>query len=155
MISLLKENNFRYESFEHAPVRTSIEAAKIRTGYTLSQGTKALIVRVKADGKKFLVMLVIPGDKKFDSEKVRTLLHSKDIRFATEEEVIKITDGVLPGGVPPFGNLFNIPVYIDPKVLENEKIIFNAGDRSFSIAMKSEDYFTLVRPIVSPLTSEG
>lgn len=151
ILNLLQKKNLWHETFEHTPVRTSEEAAKIRVGYTLTQGTKALIVRVKAGGKKFFVMLVIPGDKKFNSDKVKVLLHSKDIRFATEEEVINITDGVLPGGVPPFGNLFNIPVYLDPTVLENEKIIFNAGDRSFSIAMKSKDYLIMVNPTISNL----
>ncbi len=141
-----------YEQFEHQPVRTSQEAAQIRTGYTLSQGAKALIVRVKkSESDKSFVMLVIPGDKKFDGIKVKLLLKAKDIRFATEEEVEKITNGVQVGGVPPFGNLFGLPVYVDDYVLANDKIIFNAGDRSFSIAMKSADYLSLVHPIVTNL----
>lgn len=141
-----------HEQFEHVPVRTSQEAAKIRHGYSLSQGAKALIVRVKkSESDKSFVMLVVPGDKKFDDTKVKLLLKAKDIRFATEEEVSKITDGVQVGGVPPFGNLFGLSVYVDDGVLANDKIIFNAGDRSFSIAMKSGDYSSLVNPIVDSL----
>lgn len=141
-----------HEQFEHQPVRTSQEAAKIRTGYSLSQGAKALIVRVKkSESDKSFVMLVVPGDKKFDGSKVKSLLKAKDIRFATEEEVAKITNGVQVGGVPPFGNLFGLSVYVDDNVLANDKVIFNAGDRSFSIAMKSADYLSLVRPLVSTL----
>lgn len=146
IIALLSEHTMWYETFEHEAVRTSEEAAKVRTGYTLNQGTKALILRVKAGSKKFFAMVIVPGDKKFDSEKVKTLLRSKDIRFATEEEVKEITKGVLPGGVPPFGNLFHIPVYADPAVFTQEKIIFNAGDRRFSVAMMSKDYLTLTDP---------
>jgi len=98
IVSLLEENNYWHETFEHEPVRTSEEAASLRPNYTLKQGTKAIILRVKVPsvGKKF-VMLVMPGDKKFDSAKVKPLLHSNDIRFATEEEVQTITDGVKPG----------------------------------------------------------
>jgi prolyl-tRNA editing enzyme YbaK/EbsC (Cys-tRNA(Pro) deacylase) len=148
---LLKQNSFAFKTFKHEPVRTSEEAAKMWPGYNLKQGAKAMILRVRSvDGKKF-VMVVFPADKKFDNNKIKTALNAKDIRFASEEEVIKLTNGVLPGAVPPFGNLFNLPVYTDPILFENEEIVFNAGDRSFSIAMKSQDYKTIVSPITAEL----
>lgn len=147
IVKLLEERKVWFETFEHAPVRTSEEAAKIRDGYTIHQGAKAMIIRVKITNtdKKF-VMLVIPGDLRFDTAKVKKVLNAKDIRFATEDEVINITNGVQPGGVPPFGNLFELETVADPSLFENEKIIFNAGDKSFSVAMKSEDYKIIVNP---------
>lgn len=150
---LLQKNNCWFETFEHQPVKTSEEAAKIRTGYSLKQGAKAMIIRVKNNeiDKKF-VMLVLPGDLKFDNNKVKQTLQVKDTRFATPEEINQITDGVQIGGVPPFGNLFNIEVIADPKLLENEKIVFNAGDRRYSIVMKSEDYMKIVNPKVESIT---
>ena len=148
---LLRQHDCWFEEFEHAPVRTSEEAAKIRDGYTLQQGAKAIIIRAKIpnEGKKF-VMLVMPADQKFDSAKVKAALHSKDIRFATEEEVEQITKGVKPGGVPPFGNLFGLEVISDSSLYQNEKIIFNAG-RTTSIGMKSADYKQLVQPSVGEI----
>lgn len=150
---LLKSHGLWFETFEHEPVRTSEEAAKIRTGYLLHQGAKAMIVRVKITNtdKKF-VMLVVSGDLRFDNSKVKQIFNAKDVRFATEEEVATITDGVQPGGVPPFGNLFGIEVLVDPILLENEKIIFNAGDRRFSVGMKSIDYKLLVDPQIISIT---
>lgn len=145
--NILEKNHCWFETFEHEPVRTSEEAAKVRTGYSLHQGAKALIVRVKkSENEKFFAMLVFPADLKFNDKKVKQFFEARDIRFATEEEVLSKTDGVQLGGVPPFGNLFGIEVVADPKLFENEKIIFNAGDRSFSIAMKSSDYKRLVNP---------
>ena len=151
--SLLIKNNYWFETFEHEPVRTSEEAARVRTGYTLHQGAKAIIIRVKNNetDKKF-VMLVFPADLKFNKEKVKNVLNIKDIRFATPEEISSLTGGVEIGGVPPFGNLFNLEVFVDPKLFENEKIVFNAGDRRFSIAMKSEDYKSLVDCQINSLT---
>lgn len=149
ILELLKENQFWYETFEHEPVRTSEEAAKIRTGYSLEQGAKTLIVRVKkSETDKRFVMLVVPGNLRFDAQKVKQTFGAKDIRFASEVEVEQITGGVKPGGVPPFGNLFNLDVVVDPTLLRNEKIVFNAGDKRFSTAMKSEDYLDLVKPKV-------
>lgn len=152
IIDLLHERGCWFESFEHEPVRTSEEAAALRPGYVLAQGAKALIIRAKLPhvGKQF-VMLIMPADRKFDSAKVKQVLGSKDIRFATEEEVGDITQGVQPGGVPPFGNLFGLRVICDPSLYEQEKIIFNAG-RTVSIAMSSKDYRALVKPDIQIIT---
>lgn len=141
---LLLDKKVGFETFEHEPVRTSEEAAKIRIGYTLEQGAKALILKTKPDfNNSQFVMFVMPAHLKLSSSKVKIYMQVKDLRFATPEEIGEITGGVQVGGVPPFGNLFNIPVIVDSKLFENEKIVFNAGDRSFSIGMKSSDFKTL------------
>jgi Ala-tRNA(Pro) deacylase len=145
----LRNGGHEYETFEHAAVRTSEEAAATRPGYGLHQGAKAIVVRVKGgDGGKRFLMLVFPADRRFDSKKAKTSLGLKEIRFATAEEISEITDGVEVGGVPPFGNLFGLDVVVDPALFENERIVFNAGDRRFSIAMNSRDYRDLVQPKV-------
>lgn len=151
IVELLRQNGCWFEEFSHDPVRTSEEAAAQRHGYTLKEGAKAILVRAKIphQGKKF-VMLVLPGDKKFDAAKVKQVLGSKDIRFATEDEVEHITSGVKPGGVPPFGNLFGLEVVCDPEALDSEKIIFNAG-RTSSIGMKAADYKKLVQPVMGEI----
>ena len=147
--NILKAKHIAFDLFEHAPVRTSEEAANIRTGYKLEQGAKAIVVRVKVPGlgKKF-VMFVLPGNKRFDTDKIKRNIGFVDIRFATEQEVFEITGGVLPGGVPPFGNIFNLEVYVDVSLFNNDRIIFNAGDRSCSIGIKSSDYKIIVNPTV-------
>jgi Ala-tRNA(Pro) deacylase len=138
---ILNKKGFWFEIFEHEPVTTSEEAANIRTGYELHQGTKALIVKAKVNQKeKKFIMVIVPGDKKFDTSKLKDVFGISDVRFATESEVSEITSGVQRGGVPPFGNLFNLITYVDTSVFTNKKIIFNAGDRSVSISMYSQDY---------------
>jgi prolyl-tRNA editing enzyme YbaK/EbsC (Cys-tRNA(Pro) deacylase) len=152
---LLKANNCWIETFEHEPVRTSEEASRTRPGYTLHQGAKAMIVRVKrSESDKRFAMLVFPADMRFDNATVKALYGAKDIRFATEQEIAHLTSGVQAGAVPPFGNLFNLEVIADPVLFENEKIVFNAGDRCFSLAMKSEDYRNLVKPRISSIVRD-
>ncbi len=147
---LLTEYHIPFRTFEHAPVRTSEEAAALRPDFTMHQGAKALIVKAKnLNHKPFFAMLVFPADLKFDSKKVKTTIGAKSISFATEEEVAQVTNGIQVGGVPPFGNLFNLPVYVDESLFGNNEIVFNAGDRSFSVAIASEDYRNLVQPKVS------
>lgn len=150
---LLKERGCWYERFLHEPVRTSEEAAKLRPEYSIQQGTKSLIVKGKRPNEeKRFIMVVVPGDKQFDKHKLRAETGYSDVRFATPDEVATLTQGILPGGVPPFGNLFQLPVFADAKVFVNKKIIFNAGDRRVSIAMYANDYNNIVRPEVKDIT---
>lgn len=152
IVQLLQDKNIWFETFEHEPVKTSEEAAQIRTGYSLEQGAKALILRIKeTGGKRYFAQFVIPGNEKLNSKTLSALLKAKNIRFATASEIHEITQGIEIGGIPPFGNLFGIPVYIDPSLVKHEKIIYNAGDRSFSIGMKTKDYVTIVKPTVTEL----
>lgn len=153
VVEYLEKKGVEYLMYEHPPVRTSEEAAKIRPGYTLSQGAKALIVRVRdpLKGKRFM-MFVLPGDTRFDQEHIKKQFGIRDIRFATEDEVKEITGGVEPGGVPPFGNLFGLEMIVDAGLFENEKIIFNAGDRSVSVSIKASDYRRALNPVVEKIT---
>jgi len=152
---ILSERGFWFETFEHEPVRTSEQAAKVRTGYTIEQGAKALIVRIKNTDLGIVrydfAMLVVPGNLRLDNKKVKQVLNVREFTFATEDEVREVTKGVEPGGVPPFGNLFGLEVIADSHIFQNEKIIFNAGDKRFSVGMYSKDYKTAVNPRVEDI----
>jgi prolyl-tRNA editing enzyme YbaK/EbsC (Cys-tRNA(Pro) deacylase) len=149
---LLAAHHIKYEWFEHTPVRTSEEAAKLRPGYTLKQGAKALLVKlVLRTGRDAFVLLVVPGDTRFDTKKVKKLLDAKELRFATEAEVSLITGGVEVGGVPPFGSLFSLHTYLDRAVAHADRIVFNAGDKRVSIAMSVADYLVAEKPSITEL----
>ena len=140
--NLLDKNKISYKLIEHKPVFTSEDAAKIR-GSSLSLGAKALIM--KADKKS--IMIVVPGDKKVDTSIFKKLYQVKDLEMATAEEV-KVISGVEVGAVPPFGNLFKIPLYFDKTIVENDIVFFNAGSHSKSISIKGSDLEKVTRPIV-------
>ncbi|RJR15041.1 hypothetical protein C4579_03160 [Candidatus Microgenomates bacterium] len=146
IIALLTQHAVWFETHQHTPVITSHEASQVRGEYTLSQGAKAMIVKITKNGEHEFVMLVLPGDKRFDNKKVKNLLNAKEVEFATADDIAQLTNGIQIGGVPPFGNLFGINVFADESLLKNEKIIFNAGDRRFSIAMNTKDWQKIVIP---------
>lgn len=153
ILNLLKDGGFWFETFEHDEVRTSEEAAKMRPEYKLEQGAKALIVKVYlSDNQEKFLMLVMSANLKLDSKKACEAVEAKKIRFASEDEVLEITDGVKVGGVPPFGNLFGLDVIVDPKLFDNDKIVFNAGDRRFSVAIRAEDYRNILNPRIASIT---
>lgn len=159
---MLDANGAAYREHQHAPVVTSEEAHAVRPQYSLSQGTKSIIVRIKkrsqsasVGGEKQFFMLALAGDQVFDTKKVKRALDATDLRFARPEEVADITGGVEPGGIPPFGILFDLQTLADPKIFSHDTIVFNAGDRSVSLAIASSAYQSLVNPIVADIAQES
>ena len=71
----------------------------------------------------------------------------KKIELAAPKDVKQVT-GCNIGSVPPFGNLFNLKVYFDKSIVENEIIAFNAGQHTRSIKMKSKDLVRVVNPVM-------
>jgi Ala-tRNA(Pro) deacylase len=144
----LREAGVPFEVFEHAPVYTSEEAARVR-GTMPEEGAKALVVRAE---DRF-VHCVLPGHRKVDNALLRAILGTRKLRFATPEELLALT-GCPPGAVPPFGNLFDLPVLLDEELATRERIAFNAGSNSVSIAMRARDFVTLSGARVCRLTRD-
>ena len=48
--------------------------------------------------------------------------------------------------MPPFGNLYNLPVYADASLAANDLIRLNAGTRHAVIRMHYADFDRLVHP---------
>ena len=129
----LREAGVPFAVLEHAPVSTSEEAARVR-GTPLEEGAKALVMRA---GDRD-VHLVLPAHCKVDNAAIRAILGTRTLRFATPDELLAIT-GCVPGAVPPLGNLFGLPVYLDEQLTQRERVVFNAGSNTVSITMLSAD----------------
>jgi Ala-tRNA(Pro) deacylase len=142
----LRQAGVPFTVLRHAPVHTSEEAAAVR-GTPLSSGAKALVVKA---GEAF-VLLVLPADRKLDSRKARAGLGARALRFATREEVERLT-GLQPGAIPPFGSLFGLATRCDPALADTPSINFNAGDHAVSVQMACADYLAVERPQLVTVT---
>lgn len=140
---LLKRNGIDYEVLEHAPVYTSEEAANVR-GVELKTGVKALIL--KSEKGNFVIGLVA-ADRKIDLKKLAKIAGVKKLQLASPQETFKTT-GCEVGSVHPFGNLFDLPTYLDISILENDEVNFNAGLHTVSIQMRAKDMIKAIRPVV-------
>ncbi len=146
--SLLDSLNCSYETMEHEPVHTSEEASKVRKT-DLRSGMKAMVLRSKGQ----FLMAVVSGDKKIHLKAFRKVLATDRLAFATPEEVKQVTDCVV-GSVPPFGNLFNLPVYADTAIERNTLVNFNAGLHTKSIKMSLADWLTAVKPTMAAFSQD-
>lgn len=131
---ILDSRAVTYSFEEHDPVRTSEEAAALR-GVPLSQGAKALILKGKKSQQH--IMVVIPGDKKIALSLVSEKLGEK-VEFE-KPEIILETYGIHVGGVPPFGNILGMRVFMDSTLTQLNQVSFNAGMKTCSITMKGDD----------------
>lgn len=147
IIDRLKNKDIDYEIFEHKPVVSSDDAANVREDFEISQGLKALMLKLYGADQDF-AMIVVPGNKNFDQEKVEDALGANDFRFANEDELDELLGEVEIGGIPPIGKLFNLETYADERIKDIDKVIFNAGDRRVSIAINPDDYFAVEEPDV-------
>jgi prolyl-tRNA editing enzyme YbaK/EbsC (Cys-tRNA(Pro) deacylase) len=137
LVKLLTDAGIEYRLMRHEPVRTSEDAARVR-GTPLEAGAKALVVRA---GDRH-VHLVLPAHRRVDNAAVRAILDTRSVRFVTPDELVQLT-GCLPGAVPPFGNLFGLPVLVDEQLAARDMIAFNAGDNAVSITMRADDFVRL------------
>jgi len=148
LTALLDAAGVPYAVTRHAPVRTSEDAARVR-GTPLSSGAKALVCKA---GERF-VLFVMPADLRLDSAAARRALGVKGLRFATSEEVAGLT-GLLPGAIPPFGQLFGLATVCDERLAAEATINFNAGDRGISVAMAAADYLAVERPALGRIAHD-
>ena len=130
---------------DHQETFTSEESAAAR-GEPLEVGGKALLV--KADD--VFALVVLRADQKLDSRALQRLMGARKLRFATREELAALTDGLVPGSVPPFGRpVLDFALYVDESLASNDRIAFNAGMLTRSIVMSAADYFNIARPTIA------
>ncbi len=93
-------------------------------------------------------MAVLPANRLVDVHELRQVLGFARLRLATEDEIGHLFPDVELGAMPPFGNLYGIPVYLDSDLALEEQIAFNAGTHSETVHMKFTEFVNLVKPTI-------
>lgn len=97
-------------------------------------------------------MCVLPATARVDLEKLKAELGARKINLATEDEIDTICPECEVGAMPPFGALYNLPVYISHQLKDEDMITFNAGTHEDAIRMRYQNLETLVGPLVCDFT---
>ena len=145
----LDQANISYEVHTHPQAYT---AQEIAAAQHVSGKKMTKVVILKLDGS--LAMAILPANGSIDFEKVKSALAVKDASLATEEEFASLFPGCELGAMPPFGNLFGLPVYVDPALEKDEVIYFNAGNHQQTVEMKYRDFKEIVKPKAVPISPE-
>jgi Ala-tRNA(Pro) deacylase len=94
------------------------------------------------------VMVVVPGDSYVDMEQLQIAIGLPSLDLAEESDLSMLFPGAELGAMPPLGNLFGLPVYLDRGVANQDFIAFNAGTHRDVIHMRVADFEHLVRPVI-------
>lgn len=139
----LDTNHIHYNTITHA---TSYTAQGTAAYAHVSGNEMAKTVMVKVDNQ--LSMAVLPASCQIDLAALKRLTKAKSICLAAEPEFeMKFPDCDL-GAMPPFGNLYGFPVFVEERLAQDTEIAFNAGNHNELVRMKYEDFERVVNPIV-------
>jgi Ala-tRNA(Pro) deacylase len=142
----LDSHNVKYLVISHSQAFTAQGVAALAH---VSGKKLAKTVIVKMDD--VLAMAVIPASFHVDLNRLRTLTGAQTVELASEPEFKDAFPDCETGAMPPFGNLYDMPVYADASLAEIEEITFTAGTHRELVRMSWDDMARLVNPMVDRL----
>lgn len=145
LIELLDQRNAQYRLIDHEPEGRTEIVSPMR-GNKVSQAAKCIVIMVKI-GKKVTkyVLAVVAGDAKVNLNAIKALFQGTYISFATPEIAEKLA-GSVSGTILPFSFNPELELIVDPELLKNEELFFNAARLDRSMALKTSDYTELAKP---------
>ncbi len=139
----LDAHQVKYQLLAHSEAYTAQEIAALQH---VPGKQMAKVVMVKKEGKP--VMTVLPASHRIHFGRLQEVLGGR-VELEREEEFRDLFPGCETGAEPPFGNLFNLEVWVDVSLTEDEEIVFNAGNHRQTVRMRYEDFARLVKPRVA------
>ena len=123
---------------------TAYTAAGVASVSHVKGKEMAKAVMVLADDK--LVMLVVPANTHIRLKQAKSALKARQVFLASEADFAHIFPDCEVGAMPPFGNLYGVPVFVDEALTRDKEIVFNAGNHRETIRMSYAEYERVVEP---------
>ncbi|MHC4960448.1 MAG: aminoacyl-tRNA deacylase [Planctomycetota bacterium] len=144
--NFLDEQKVGYHLLAHHERFTSPEIAQ---ALHVPGSMLAKVVVVNADGKSLIV--AIDANSKVDLEALRETIGATSVGMANEDEIKQRFPDCEVGAMPPFGNLYDMPVVVDAELAKDEEIVFEAGNHHEAIKLAYADFDRLVKPKVAAI----
>lgn len=144
----LDAHQVAYMTISHSPAFTAQGIAAL-AHIPGKEMAKTVIVRV--DGA--FAMAVLPASRHVDLSLLRIQIGADDVRLAKEEEFQELFPGCETGAMPPFGNLYGLPVFVDETLTKDKEIAFNAGSHRELMRLAFDDFVRLVQPRIVPFAA--
>ena len=145
LIDCLNESKVRYEILHHPE---AVTAQRIAQAEHVKGRHHAKVVMIKSGEQR--LMAVLPADHQIDLEKVGKVI-GKTASLDSEKEFKSLFPDCAIGAMPPFGNLYGLPTYVDKSLAAQDYIVFEAGTHSDAIKLSYRDYENIVKPQVEDL----
>ncbi len=106
-------------------------------GYAPEDSANAIVVVGKADPPIYAMCLVLANSRLDVNRVVRKRLGTRKASFAGADETIELT-AMQIGGVTPFGTTTPLPLWIDARVMDRERVIIGGGTRDRKLLVPPE-----------------
>ncbi|MDX1675347.1 MAG: YbaK/EbsC family protein [Longimicrobiales bacterium] len=146
--TFLDDHGVGYETLSHEEAYTAQEVA---AAAHLPGKEVAKTVMVKVDGD--MAMVVLPATYDVSLDRVREMTGAGTAELAGEAEFQDLFPDCEPGAMPPFGNLWDLPVFVDRHLREDERIAFAAGNHHELVRLAYADFERLVEPVIGELSA--
>jgi Ala-tRNA(Pro) deacylase len=142
---LLETGGVLYETLPHREAHTAqgVAAAVHVSGWLLA---KVVVVRAPGEGP---VMVVLPASCRLDPGALARVLGKRGVTLLPEDEVERLFPDCETGAMPPFGQLYGLPVLVDACFPKAGEFAFQAGNHHEVVRVRYADYERLVRPLVA------
>ena len=147
----LDENKIQYVITNHFCAYTAQDIAQA-AHISGKEVAKTVMVYITDGEDEIMAMVVLPASNKIDFDLLEEEIGAQRIELAREYQFKEIFPDCDIGAMPPFGNLYNLPVYVARTLTSDEEIAFNAGNHRELIKMRYKDFERLVHPTVLDLT---
>lgn len=144
LVEFLDSNSAKYVVVTHSP---SFTAQDVAQSAHIPGKDVAKTVIVWMDGK--MAMAVLPASHMINFMLLKEVSGAKNVELASESEFKDRFPECEVGAMPPFGNLFNTPVFVATGLAEDEEIAFNAGSHREMVKMAYADFARLVQPTLA------
>lgn len=139
----LDRNEVPYVSITHSQAYT---AQQIAASAHIPGRNMVKTVMVVINGT--MAMAVLPASFFVDFNLLKEVTGEGNVRLASEMEFKDMFPDCEVGAMPPFGNIYNLAVYVAKVLTEEGEIAFNAGTHTEIIQMTYRDFERLVHPMV-------
>jgi Ala-tRNA(Pro) deacylase len=144
LINYLQRSNVPFEVIDHDLTFTAHQTA-VASRVPDSELAKAVVVKVDRQ----YWMTVCRADARISEMALKQALCAKQVHLAHEEDLTSLFPDCQIGAMPPFGNLYGLPVIVDESLSNDEEIVFNACSHTKALKMKFTDFKKLVRPVIT------
>jgi prolyl-tRNA editing enzyme YbaK/EbsC (Cys-tRNA(Pro) deacylase) len=121
-----------YELFPCDPALADTAAFCAAYGFAPEDSANTILVIGKTDPPRFAACVTLAPYRLDVNRTVRDRLGTRKASFAPAEETAKLT-GMQIGGVTVFGLPADLPIWIDSRVMERERIVLGGGSRSWKV----------------------
>ena len=147
LTKLLKKEGIAFEHTTHPEAYTMQEVAAVE-----HERGRCLVKAVVVKADEGFILAGVPASSKVDLDALGKLVGAKETRLAEEHEFADLFPDCDVGAMPPIGNLYDLPLWLDTSFDTCDYVVFNAGTHTDTVKMSLEDFKKLASPQSGQIT---